>query len=201
MADLASEFLGIPLAEPLLARVGAADGQGLQRQPRLRGGLGRRRVEDARRGPAHRQRERPALRRDSQQRPARDRLQQHRAHHRPAAADQPRRDPADQARLAGPGAGGLGHVPDERGRLAEVRADDRGHRRGRHRAQLRLPARHVGARHGRRGRPGARVHTDGDRVGEGSREGARHRQADAERRPTSCRRPKRRRTAARTPCR
>ena len=35
------------------------------------------------------------------------RLQQHRAHHRPAAADQPGRDPPRQARLARPRAGGV----------------------------------------------------------------------------------------------
>ena len=75
--------------EPVLARLRAADRQGLQRRPRLRGGLGRRRLEDARRRPADRQRQRSALRRAPRQRPPRHRLQQHRADHRPAARDQP----------------------------------------------------------------------------------------------------------------
>ena len=74
------------IAEPVLAGLGAADRQGLQRHARLQGGLGRRGLEDARRGPAHRQRQRPALRRDLGRRPAAARPQQHRADHRPAAA-------------------------------------------------------------------------------------------------------------------
>ena len=63
MADLSIEFRRHQVAEPVLARLGAADRQGVQRRARLRGGLGRRRLEDARRGPADRQRQRPALRR------------------------------------------------------------------------------------------------------------------------------------------
>ena len=78
------------VAQPVLARVGAANRQGVQRQPRVRSRLGWRGLENAGRGPAHRQRERAALRRPAQQRSARDWLQQHRTDHGPAAGDQPR---------------------------------------------------------------------------------------------------------------
>ena len=64
------QFRRHQVAEPVLARLGAADRQGVQRRARLRGGLGRRGLEDARRGPADRQRQRPALRRDPLRRPA-----------------------------------------------------------------------------------------------------------------------------------
>jgi dihydropyrimidine dehydrogenase (NAD+) subunit PreA len=40
-------------------------------------------------------------------------------------------------------------------------AAGRGHRRRRHRAEFRLPARHERARHGLGGGPGARIHRDG----------------------------------------
>src|SRR3546814_9447471 len=52
-----------PVAEPVLAGLGTPDRQGIQRRPRLQGRLGRRGVEDAGPRPAHRQRQRPALRR------------------------------------------------------------------------------------------------------------------------------------------
>ena len=39
------------------------------------------------------------------------------------------------------------------------------HRRRRHRAEFRLPARHAGARHGRGGRPGAGIRRAGHRAG------------------------------------
>ena len=55
------------------------------------------------------------------------------------------------------------------------------HRRRRHRAQLRLPARDERARHGRRGRPGPRVRPDDHRVGDGEGRRPGPREADAER--------------------
>ena len=50
MADLRIDFAGIKAPEPVLARLGAADRQGLQCRARLRGRLGRRGLEDAGRG-------------------------------------------------------------------------------------------------------------------------------------------------------
>ncbi len=103
MADIRNNFVGIKSPKPVLAGLRAADRQGLQRHPRLQGGLGRRGLEDARRGrAAGRQRQRPALRRDLGRRPPPARPEQHRAHHRPRPADQSARDQAGQEGLAGP---------------------------------------------------------------------------------------------------
>ena len=52
-------------------------------------------------------------------------------------------------------------------------ADGRGHRLRRHRAELRLPARHERARHGLGRGPGARVHRDGGAPGASSTPGCR----------------------------
>ena len=86
---------------------------------------------------------------------AHGRLQQHRADHRPAARREPARDRRVQAALPEARAH---RVADGRveGRLARDHPPRRGHRRRRPRAQLRLPARHVRARHGLGGRAGAR---------------------------------------------
>ena len=108
MADLSNTFVGIRSPNPFWLASAPPTDKEYNVAARLRGRLGRRGLEDARRGrAADRQRQRPALRRAARARPARDRLQQHRAHHRPAAADQPRRDPPGQARLARPRAGRL----------------------------------------------------------------------------------------------
>jgi dihydropyrimidine dehydrogenase (NAD+) subunit PreA len=47
MANLATEFRRHQIPEPVLAGLGPADGQGIQRRARLQGGLGRRGVENA----------------------------------------------------------------------------------------------------------------------------------------------------------
>jgi hypothetical protein len=73
------------VAQSVLAGLRAADRQGIQCRARLRGRLGRRGLEDAgRAGPAGRQCQRPALRRDHGPTAA-ARPQQHRADHRPPA--------------------------------------------------------------------------------------------------------------------
>ena len=46
MADLTTDFLGIQSPNPVLARLRATHGQGIQRPPRVRGGLGRRGLEN-----------------------------------------------------------------------------------------------------------------------------------------------------------
>ena len=56
MADLRTDFVRHQIAQSVLAGLGAADRQGIQRRARLQGGLGRRGVEDAGRGSADRQR-------------------------------------------------------------------------------------------------------------------------------------------------
>ena len=179
--DLATEFLGIRSPNPVLAGFRAADRQGLQRQSCLRGRLGRRRLEDARRGSPDRQRQRPALRRHPFERPARHRVQQRRVDHRPAARNEPEGNSAGQARLARSGARRLRDAADEARGLGDVRAHDRGHRGRCARAQLRLPARHVGARHGICGRAGSGIYPADDGVVQVRRERPGHRQADAER--------------------
>ena len=100
----AHQFRRHQVAQPVLARLRAADRQGLQRRARLRGGLGRRGLEDARRGrPAGRQRQRPALRRDLGRRPPPARPQQHRADHRPRRCEINLREIKQvKTRLAGP---------------------------------------------------------------------------------------------------
>jgi hypothetical protein len=64
-------------------------------------------------------------------------------------------------RLARPGHDRLDHGALRGGKLEGDPAARRGHRRRRHRAQFRLPARHERARHGIGRRPGARIHRDG----------------------------------------
>ena len=115
-------------------------------------------------------------------RPPADRLQQHRADHRPAARAstceeirQVKRDWPDRALVVSL------MVPCEERRVEDDPADGRGHRRRRHRAQLRLPARHVRARHGRGGRPGARVRRDGHALVQAVQQAAGDRQAHAQR--------------------
>ncbi len=82
----------------------------------------------------------------------------------------------------------LGDFPDRaRGRLAHgaLRGDGlegdieagRGDGLRRHRIEFRLPARHVGARHGGRRRPGARLHRDGDALVQAEHPHAGHREA------------------------
>ena len=124
-----------------------------------------------------------ALRRDPRPRPAADGVQQHRADHRPRSRDQPARDQGGQARLARPRAGGLADGAVRRRRRGSAilaRVEETECRR--HRAEFRLPARHVRARHGLGGRPGARVHRDGRALVQGAHAHARHRQADAQHR-------------------
>ena len=53
--------------------------------------------------------------------------------------------------------------------LARDHSEDAGRRRRRHRAELRLPARHERARHGLGGRPGSRLRLHDHRMGQGSR--------------------------------
>ena len=71
-------------------------------------------------------------------------------------------------------------VPCEEESLEGDPAAGRGNRGRRHRAQFRLPARHVGARHGRGGRPGAGIHRDGGALVQGQHPHAGHHQADAQ---------------------
>ena len=173
---------GHPQPEPLLAGLGAAHQQRRPDHARVRLRLGRRRLEDPGR-PDH-QRVEPA-RRAALARPAADGPQQHRAHHRPAAGDEPARDPRGQealseARRHRVADGGVEARGLARHRQEELRTPAR-----RPRAELRLPARHVRARHGRGGRPGAGVCLPDHRMGEGGRRDPRAGQADAERRPTS----------------
>ncbi len=82
--------------------------------------------------------------------------------------------------MAGPGAGRL---PDGAVRRRLVEGDPcpgRGDRVRRRRTQLRLSARHVGARHGLGGRAGARVRRNGRALVQGAYPHAGDRQADAE---------------------
>ena len=167
--------------EPLLAGQRAAHRQGIQRAPRLRGRLGRRGLEDAgRRRPADRQRQRPALREPAVGPAARHRLQQHRADHRPAAADQPGRDPPRQARLSRPRAGGVADGALRGRRVEGHPAEGRGHRLRRRGAELRLPARHERARHGLGRGPGAGVHRDGHALVQAIHQAAGDREAHAQ---------------------
>ena len=110
-------------------------------------------------------------------RPAHRRHQQHRADQRPPDRRQHPRDRRDQAQVPRQR---RDHQPHGRGE-ARVVARDPGqvqrHRRRRLRAQLRLPARHERAGHGRGGRPSARLRPDDHRVGDGEGGDAGHRQA------------------------
>ncbi len=106
--------------------------------------------------------------------------EQHRAHQRPAAGREPARDRAVQGRLSRPRDRGLADDRLHASPLARTGprgADGAGRRL---RAQLRLPARHVRARHGLggRARPGAR--RAGDPLGERGRRGSGDRQAHAQ---------------------
>ena len=108
MADLRTQFPRHQIAQPVLARLGAADRPQDQRRARVPRRLGRRRLEDAWRGrAAGRQRIGRALWRAPWAGPAPDRVQQHRADHRPRPRDQPARDQGGQARLARSRAGRL----------------------------------------------------------------------------------------------
>ncbi len=71
-------------------------------------------------------------------------------------------------------------VPCEEHAWKAILPRGRGDRGRRHRAQFRLSARHVGARHGRRGRPGAGIHRDGGALVQGQHPHACHHQADAQ---------------------
>ena len=64
-------------------------------------------------------------------------------------------------------------VESKREAWHEIVKQRRGHGRDGVRAELRLPARHERARHGRGGGPGARVHLHGHGVGEGGRDASR----------------------------
>ena len=143
--------------------------------------MGRRRLEDARRGRAsRRQCERTPLRRDPRSRPARHRLQQYRADHRPSARREFARDQASEARLAGSRRRRLPHgALRGRGLEGDPQAG-RGDRLRRHRIEFRLPARDVRARHGLGRRPGARIHRDGGALVQAEHAHAGHREAHAE---------------------
>ncbi len=180
MADLKSNFAGIASPNPFWLASAPPTDKAYNVDARVQGGLGRRGVEDARRGPADRQRQQPLWRRELQRRADR-RLQQYRTDHRPAAAGEPGRDQADQARLAGSRGGGQPDGALHRGKLAAhpgAGGRDRLRRRG---AELRLPARHVGAQHGFGGRPGAGIRRDGHAVVQAAHADAGDRQADTER--------------------
>ena len=121
MADLTHHFLRHPVAEPVLARLGAADRQGLQRRPRLRGRLGRRGLEDARREV---RRSSTSTARATAPCTSHDRRvlgfnNIELITDRPLERE-PRGDPAGQARLARPRAGRLAHGAVRRGRAGEA---------------------------------------------------------------------------------
>ena len=73
-------------------------------------------------------------------------------------------------------------VPCEEHAWTKILAPRRGNGMRRRRAEFRLPARHVRARHGLGGRPGARIHRDGRALVQGAHPHAGHRQADAQHR-------------------
>ena len=150
-----------PIAATLLARLGAAHRQGLQRRARLQGRLGRRGVEDPGRGPADRQCQWSALRRVLRRRPRVIGFNNIELITDRPLDSQPAGDHAGQARLARPRLVVSLMVPCEEELEGDHQAR-RGDRRRRHRAQFRLPARHERTRHGLGGRPGARIHRDGD---------------------------------------
>ena len=175
------QFRRHQIAKPVLAGLGAADRQGLQRHPRLQGGLGRRGVEDARRGrAAGRQRQRPALRRDLGRRSPPARPEQHRAHHRPRPLRESARDQAGQEGLAGPrhrrvadgalrGTGWKAILP----LVEETGADG---------IELNFGCPHGMSERGMGvgGRPGAGIHRDGGALVQGQHPHAGDHQADAQ---------------------
>ena len=71
-------------------------------------------------------------------------------------------------------------VPCDEKSWEDILGPRRGDRMRRRRAQFRLPARHVGARHGLGRRPGARICRDGRALVQGAHPHAGHRQADAQ---------------------
>jgi hypothetical protein len=158
----APSFRRHQIAQPVLAGLGAADGQGIQRRRAFAAGWGgvvwKTLGEE---GPPIVNVNGPALRRDLGRRPAAAGAQQYRADHRPPARGEPARDQAGQARLARPGDGRLADGALRGSRLEGDPADGRGDRRRRDRAELRLPARHERARHGIGRGAGARIHRDG----------------------------------------
>ena len=80
---------------------------------------------------------------------------------------QPARDQAGQEGLARPRDRRLADGALRGTGLEGDPAAGRGNRGRWHRAQFRLPARHVGTRHGLGGRPGARIHRDGGALVQG----------------------------------
>ena len=130
-----------------------------------------------------------------------DGVQQHRADHRPARRGQPQEIAEVKRNYPHHAVIVVADGGVEARSLARHRQAHPGHRRRRHRAELRLPARHERARHGQRGRPGARLHLPDRRVGEGSGDDPGDRQAHAQRHRHHLRRAARRSRAAPTPCR
>ena len=96
-------------------------------------------------------------------------------------AGQSARDQGGEARLARPRAHRLADGAVRGGELEAHPGPRRRDRRRRRRAQFRLPARHVRARHGRRRRPGARLCRDGDALVQAAHADAGDRQADPQR--------------------
>ena len=90
------------------------------------------------------------------------------------------RDQGGQARLARPRADRVADGALRREVLGGHSRPRRGDRMRRRRAQFRLPARHVGARHGLGRRPGARICRDGRALVQGAHPHAGHRQAHAQ---------------------
>ena len=108
-------------------------------------------------------------------------LQQHRAHHRPRPRDQPaRRSRRSSARWPDRALIVSLMVPCDEESWKNILRARRRDRMRRRRTQLRLPARHVGARHGLGGRPGARIYRDGRALVQGAHPHAGDRQADAQ---------------------
>ena len=172
---------GDTISQPLLARIGTADRPGVQCRPGVQGWVGRRGLEDPRRGPSHRQCERAALQRHSRRRSPSDRIHQYRVDHRPAPACQSAGDQEGQARVAGPGHRRFAHGALRRGCLEEDPFLGRGHRGRWCRTEFRLPPRDVRARHGLGGRTGAGIHRNGHALVQGPHPHAGHRQADPQR--------------------
>ena len=166
-----------PQPQPVLAGQRAAHEHRRDGRPGLRGRLGRRRLEDRRRAD-HERELAPGLAR--RRRPADGRHLEHRADQRPPDRDEPGRGPRGQAPLPGSGRRRLADGRVEARGLARHRQPGQRHRRRRHRAQLRLPARHGRAGHGVGRRPGPRVHRDDHRLGEGGVGGPGPRQAHPE---------------------
>ena len=112
--------------------------------------------------------------------------QQRRADFRSSARSESARDPRRQTRLAGSRRHRVGHGGIDTRSLARHRPPHRRHRRRRHRAELRLPARHERARHGRGGRPGPRILRADHALGYGGRAHSRSSSSSRRTSPTSC---------------